>query len=190
MRSVRSMRWLVGTGLVLSALAGGALVAMHAPPAAAESSAARSLAARVQRLEDEEAIRNLLVEYGHDLDTQNLVGYSNLFAKDGTWTGGIGSAQGPAGILAMLQKALAKAPPYDPNKVRSFHLMTNFYIHVDGNRATASSKWTFFARTPDNKLMPRLAGHYDDVFVREDGQWKFLSRVAPHDIPNPTPGEK
>ncbi len=153
------------------------------PVAAAAQS---SLEARVQRLEDEEAIRNLLVEYGHDLDTLDLVAYSNLFAKEGTWSGGIGSAKGPAGILAMLQKATAKSPPYDPKKVRSFHLMTNFSIHVDGDRATAQSKWTFFGRTADNKLEPRLSGHYDDVFIREDGKWKFLSRVAPHDIPNPT----
>lgn len=147
--------------------------------------AANGLETRVQRLEDEQAIRQLLVEYGHDLDTLDLVAYSKLFAKEGTWKGGIGSAKGPDAILAMLQKATAKSPPYDPNKVRSFHLMTNFYIQVDGDRAKARSKWTFIGRSQDNKIEPRLAGHYDDTFIREDGKWKFLSREAPHDIPNP-----
>jgi uncharacterized protein (TIGR02246 family) len=152
-------------------------------PSRGQEAKPSSLEARVQRLEDEQAIRNLLVEYGHDLDTRDLVAYSNLFARDGTWSGGIGHAKGPAAILAMLQKAMGKSPPYDPKHVRSFHLMTNFLIHVDGDRATAYSKWTFFGRTDDNKLAPRLSGHYDDVFVREDGVWKFLSREAPHDIP-------
>jgi len=147
--------------------------------------AANGLESRVQKLEDQEAIRQLLVEYGHDLDTLDLVAYSKLFAKEGTWKGGIGSAKGPDAILAMLQKATAKSPPYDPNKVRSFHLMTNFYIQVDGDRAKARSKWTFIGRSQDNKIEPRLAGHYDDTFIREDGKWKFLSREAPHDIPNP-----
>lgn len=180
MKSVGSLKWAgYAAAVVVSVMASGAGFFGFVQPAWAQS----SLEARVQRLEDEEAIRNLLVEYGHDLDTQNLVAYSNLFAKEGTWSGGIGSAKGPAGILQMLQKALAKAKAYDPNHVRSFHLLTNFYIHVDGDRATANSKWTFFARSDDNKLVPRLSGHYDDVFIREDGKWKFLSRVAPHDIP-------
>jgi hypothetical protein len=149
-----------------------------------------SLEARVQKLEDEEAIRDLLVEYGHDLDTMNVKGYSELFAKEGTWTGGIGSAKGPQGIYEMLSKAFAKAPPFDPNKVRSFHMMTNFAIKVDGDKASSRSKWTFFGRTADNKLEPRLSGHYDDTFIREGGKWKFLSRVAPHDIPNPEEEKK
>ncbi len=166
-------------GVVLSVAGGAAAFAAPAPPARDRS----SLEARVQRLEDEEAIRNLLVEYGHDLDTGDLVAYSQLFAKEGTWSGGIGTAKGPPAILKMLRKAFAKSKPYDPQHVRSFHLMTNFHIRVDGDRATATSKWTFFQRSADDKLVPRLSGHYDDVFIREDGQWKFLSRVAPRDIP-------
>lgn len=173
----RAISYAAVLGLVI-----GAFVVHTNPALGAQQS---SVEARLQKLEDQEAIRDVLIEYGHDLDTQDLVAYSNLFAKEGTWTGGIGSAKTPAGILAMLQKALSKAPPFDPNKVRSFHMMTNFYIKVDGDRATARSKWTFFGRTQDNKLEPRLSGHYDDVFIREDGKWKILSRTAPHDIPNP-----
>jgi len=182
--SVKSRKWIVYAAVLgIAVVASSALLGLRAQAATGGKS---SLEERLQKLEDEQAIRNLLVEYGHDLDTQDLVGYSKLFAKDGTWKGGIGSAQGPEGILAMLQKAMAKAPPFDPNKVRSFHLLTNFFIVVDGDKATARSKWTFFRRTDDNKLAPSLAGHYDDTFVREDGKWKFKSRVAPHDIPNPT----
>ncbi len=154
--------------------------------ASAAAPAQSALEARIQKMEDVAAIRDLLIEYGHDLDTLDLVAYSNLFAKEGTWSGSTGTAKGPAGILAMMQKAMGKSPPYDPNKVRSFHLMTNFFIHVEGDRATARSKWTFFRRSEDNKLVPSMAGHYDDVLIREDGKWKFLSRVAPRDIPNPT----
>ncbi len=175
-------RFAFTTWFVIPIIVAGTFV-VHARPACAQS----SLEARVQKLEDREAIRNLLVEYGHDLDTRNLVGCANLLAKDGTWSGGIGTAKGPAGFLAMLRKLLGKAPPYDPNHVRSFYMMTNFYIQVDGDRATATSKWILFARSPDNKLVPSLSGHYNDVFIREDGKWKFLSRAAPRDIPNPGP---
>ncbi len=164
------------------ALAFGAASFHSNPVFAADPS---SIEARLQKLEDEKAIHEVLIEYGHALDRLDLVAYSRLFAKEGTWSGGIGSAKGPDGILALLQKVTAKAPPFDPNKVRSFHMMTNFAIKLDGDRANVRSKWTFFGRTEDNKLEPRLAGHYDDVFIREDGKWKILSRVAPHDIPNP-----
>lgn len=174
--------WIPTACAVALAVAATGFVMQKHPVGAAQAS---SLEARVQKLEDQEAIRQILVEYGHDLDTLDLVAYSKLFAKEGTWTGGIGSAKSPAGILAMLQKATSKAPPYDPLKVRSFHMMTNFYIQVDGDHAKARSKWTFFGRTAENKIETRLAGHYDDTFIREEGQWKILSRVAPHDIPNP-----
>ena len=149
-----------------------------------------TLEARVQQLEDKEAIRDLLMEYGQRLDTGDWVGYSQLFARQGTWTGSFGTATGPVEILAMLRKSMGPAPAFDPNKVRSLHLLTNCVIQVEGDRATSTSRWTNFARGDDGKLVPRLAGRYEDVLVREDGKWRFLSRLAPRDIPNPeTPAE-
>jgi len=181
MTTLDSGRFIRTTVLAVALVVGAVALDRNLVNAASTS----SVEARLQKLEDERAIHDVLIAYGHALDTLDIDGYSKLFAKEGTWSGGIGSAKGPEGIKAMLQKALAKAPPYDPNKVRSFHMMTNFAIKVDGDRATARSKWTFFGRTQDNKLEPRLAGHYDDTLIRENGEWKILSRVAPHDIPNP-----
>ncbi len=173
------------------------LSANAAEPSAAARGSGAALEARVQqlesrlrRLEDMDAIRDLLIEYGRLLDSGDWVGYSQLFARAGTWTGSFGTATGPTEILAMLRKSLGSIPPYDATRVRSFHLMTNCVIHIDGDRATATSRWTNFGRTDDNKLVPRLAGRYEDLLVREDGKWKFLSRLAPRDIPNPeTPAE-
>ena len=48
-----------------------------------------SLSARLQRLEDTEEIRTLLLDYGRLLDLRDLSGYSQLFAKDGEWVGGL-----------------------------------------------------------------------------------------------------
>ena len=170
--------------------AGAAGVASPAGGASALEARVRQLESRLQRVEDTDAIRDLLIEYGKRLDTGDWVGYSQLFAREGTWTGSFGTATGPTEILAMLRKSLGAMPPYDPSRVRSFHLMTNCVIHLDGDRATATSRWTNFGRTDDNKLVPRLAGRYEDVLVRENGKWKFLSRQAPRDIPNPeTPAE-
>src|SRR5436305_7015703 len=73
-------------------------------PVSAES----STGVRLQRLEDESAIRHLMIEYGHDLDTRDYVAYSKLFAREGVWSGGIGTGRGPAGILAMLQRTVGR----------------------------------------------------------------------------------
>jgi len=183
----------LGAVLLVGAVTASGWGSCHAADSAGSSALEarmHQLESRLRSLEDTDAIRDLLIEYGQRLDTGDWVGYSQLFAQKGTWTGSFGTATGPAEILAMLRKSLGSMPPHDPTKVRSFHLMTNCVVHLDGDRATATSRWTNFGRTEDNKLVPRLAGRYEDVFVRENGKWKFLSRLAPRDIPNPeTPAE-
>jgi uncharacterized protein (TIGR02246 family) len=141
-----------------------------------------SLEAQILRLESEAEIRHLLVEYGRALDTRDLVAYSQLFTKDGVWSGRLGSAQGPEAILALMQKSF-KDSPYDPKNVKSLHLDTNFLIHVQGDKATALSRWTVFNKGPDNKLFSGASGHYDDTLVRVDGRWRFQVRTVTTDIP-------
>jgi SnoaL-like domain len=145
---------------------------------AATSVAARapSLEARVKEIEDRQAIERLLMQYGRALDSRDFATYSQLFATNGEWTGSIGSFRGPAAIQAAMENAF-KGPKPAPGVVTNFHLLTNAIIDIDGDRATAVSKWTF-VRMSDNEPDPALAGEYADTFVREGGQWKFLSRVA------------
>jgi uncharacterized protein (TIGR02246 family) len=140
-----------------------------------------ALAARLQRLEDTEAIRTLLLDYGRFLDARDLAAYSRLFAKDGEWVGGFGSAKGPADILVFMEKNLGTGP----NRGNTYHILSNFIIDVKGDTATAWSRWTFITPGPDGKPVISQAGRYDDTLVREDGRWKFKRRVASNDIPAP-----
>jgi uncharacterized protein (TIGR02246 family) len=140
-----------------------------------------ALAAKLQRLEDIEEIRTLLLDYGRLLDSRDLAGYSKLFAKDGEWVGGFGSAKGPAEILTFMQKNLGTGP----NASKSFHILSNFQIEVKGDAATAWSRWTFVAPGPDGKPVISQAGRYDDILTREDGRWKFKRRTASNDTPAP-----
>ena len=140
---------------------------------------AQSLEARIQRLEDIEQIRTLLLDYGRFLDARDLVAYSRLFAKDGEWVGGFGSAKSPAGIQAFMEKNLGTGP----NRGNTFHILSNFIIDVKGDTATAWSRWTFITAGPDGKPALSQSGRYDDTLVREDGRWKFKRRVASNDIP-------
>jgi len=140
-----------------------------------------SLAARLQRLEDMEEIRTLLLDYGRHLDSRDLAAYSRLFAKDGEWVGGFGSVQGPAGIQAFMEKNLGTGP----NRTNTYHLLTNFVIEVKGDTATAWSRWTFVTPVPDGRPVIAQAGRYDDNLVRENGRWRFKRRVASSDLPAP-----
>ena len=155
-------------------------------PAAATSTAQSSspLERRVQQLEDEKSIREVIVRYGEYLDARDYAGYASLFASDGVWTGGFGSAKGPAAIQEMLEKNLGKAEAGFINK-SNFHLMTTAVIDVDvsGNTAKARSRYMFFTATPDNKPTAALAGRYFDELVRENGQWKIKSRTTHGVIP-------
>jgi len=143
----------------------------------------KSLAVRVQRLEDIEEIRTVLLDYGRFLDSRDFAAYSRLFAKDGEWVGGFGTVQGPAAIQAFMEKNIA-----GPNRGNTFHILSNFEIEVHGDTAKAWSRWTFVTPGADKKPAMSQAGRYDDTLVRENGHWRFKRRTASNDIPVPAPG--
>jgi hypothetical protein len=147
--------------------------------------AQQSVAARIQRLEDIEEIRTVLTNYGRYLDAHDLAAYSALFATDGEWVGGFGTGKGPAGIQALMEKNLGDTAKGKPGS--TYHLLTNFLIDVQGDTATAWSRWNFVVTSSDNKPSIMYGGHYDDTLVRENGHWKFKRRVAVNDIPAANP---
>jgi len=154
--------------------------------AAAQTTRARqtdaTVAARLQRLEDIEEIRILLLDYGRFLDARDLAAYSKLFAKDGEWVGGFGTGRGgPSGILSFMQQSLGTGP----NRGNTFHILSNFEIEVNGDTATARSRWTFVTPAADGKPTISQAGRYDDILIREDGHWRFKRRTASNDLPAP-----
>ena len=170
------------------AIAAAALLcaaAAHAQASSAAPAPNRQTTELVQRIEDRAAIERLLVEYGRTLDARDFKGYSELFAKDGVWSGGMGTVQGPAAIQAFMEKAIP-----GPNTAHNFHILSNFAIDVNGDTATAWSRWTFMVPGPNNTAVAAQSGRYDDTLVREDGRWKFKRRVASNDIPAAGPAPK
>src|SRR5207237_2731571 len=92
----------------------------------------------------------------------------------------LGSARGPAEIEALLLRTLEV---YPDDATRTYHLVANPVIEVDGDRATAESMWCFLTRDADDEPVLSMVGHYVDELVREDGQWRFRRRIAYRDIP-------
>jgi ketosteroid isomerase-like protein len=138
-------------------------------------------AERLRRLEDAEQIRQLNLEYRRVLDARDLEAYGRLFAEDGEWLGGTGYGKGPAGITAMLTERLAGNPA--PPGPTSWHLVTESGVDVRGDWATGTVTWALIQRGDGDQPVMRLLGHYDDVYVRERGRWRYRRRIAYTDIP-------
>lgn len=148
----------------------------------AQTGSAATTAARLQALEDREAIRALMNDYGRTLDSRDFVAFGRLWARDSEFVGGGGnSAKGPAAIQALLEKLLKMNGAPVPG--RDFHLVFNQTIDVSGDSATGLSKGGWMVRKPENRLDMQILADYFDQFVREDGRWKFKRRQIGGDPP-------
>ena len=156
------------------------VVAAQSPKTATSND---SVTARLQRFEDKEEIQALLLDYGRYLDSRDFAGYASLFAKNGEWIGGFGTVPA-ADIKAFMEKAMGTQ-----NTAKNYHLLSNFVITVNGDTATAWSRWAFVVPGERGAAISQ-AGRYDDELVRENGRWKFKKRVASNDTPGPRAAAK
>jgi uncharacterized protein (TIGR02246 family) len=131
-----------------------------------------ALAARLQVLEDRDAIRALLVSYASTLDNRDFAGFEQLWAKDAEFVGGgSNSAKGPSAIRDLLEGLLKKNGAPMPG--RDFHLVMNQTVDVTGDTAVGFSRGTWVVTNPENRLQVSIIANYYDQFVREGGRWKF-----------------
>jgi uncharacterized protein (TIGR02246 family) len=145
-------------------------------PAFAASPASLTVVQRLQRVEDELAIRRVLVDYSATQDARDYAGYAALFARNGEWVNGKTVHKGREAIHKMLVDLYGAPPPGYVNS-ESFHISSNAEIDVNGDRATARSRHLLVMRGPGGEPTPALAGRYEDEFIREEGKWKILRRV-------------
>ena len=104
---------------------------------------ASSLEQRLKQFEDKAEIERLLLDYGRHLDARDFGAYAALFARDGEWVGGFGTVAGPANIKTFMEKAMP-----GQNTAKNYHLLSNFVIAVQGDTATAWSRWAFVVPGP------------------------------------------
>jgi hypothetical protein len=161
-----------------------------------QTKSADSAAARVQRVEDRQAIEQLLMgDYPRALDGNNWAAYAAFFTRDGTliMNGGSTKVTGPAAIQEYFSSrpvpgaaAAASSPcPVPAGGHRSEHVVNNLTLQIQGDTATDQAYWQTIV-TRDCKSVIAGAGHYEDVLKREDGRWKFFKRAIIDDIPPKT----
>jgi hypothetical protein len=128
-----------------------------------------ALLARITRLEDIEAIKQLKARYCDICDDDhNAQRIPEVFAANAIWEGrGIGRAEGHEEIQDLFRRF---------HEAISFsqHMAVNPVIDVDGG--TASGTWYFFGpftMREDNRAVWQAA-RYHEQYVKENGEWKIL----------------
>jgi uncharacterized protein (TIGR02246 family) len=123
-------------------------------------------------VEDRLAIRELLDSYSDAVNRQDAEDWSATWAEDGVWNlpdyPDLGEVRGREAIVTMWKVAMAQYPGVvftaGPGS-----------IVIDGDRAEVRS-YTSEVYDKDGTTK-RDRGRYDDVCVKRDGQWLFLSRT-------------
>jgi ketosteroid isomerase-like protein len=112
-----------------------------------ETDMSTDVEARLKRVEDLLTVQRLIVDYAVHLDNRDYTAYANLFAEDGEWANAEGGYKGRAAIHDMLKKIIG--PVEGAPNPDNFHMPTNFQIDVNGDHATAFSRFFFVIHGPE-----------------------------------------
>jgi hypothetical protein len=127
-----------------------------------------SLEQRIQRIEDELAIGQLRARYCHLLDDRDWPGFIDLFTADGVFQG-LEAVRGHEALMEFFSQRVPKLAE------EFWHFCTNGTVEIDGDTATGRITLEYLSVTGGVSYVS--AGHYEDVMVRQDGRWRFRSRI-------------
>ena len=161
--------------MLASCVVASAVPAAQSGAKSAAKPAGTSATARLAALEDREAIRLVLRDYGRLLDQRKFDEFGQLFAADGEYVSG-GTTRGPEAIGESLRRtfsgnALGLGEP-------NFHVLFNERIELHGDRAEATSQSFYVAPGADGAPQIIMMASYEDVLVRTPAGWKFAKRVV------------
>jgi SnoaL-like domain len=137
----------------------------------------KQLMARVQRLEDLEAIRHTWRDYCTQLDSGNWTGLGDVFTGGATLEmdgleplapGLDGTYQGRAAIISDFYQRTGTGAMEDRRLFATGHLSTNMQIDLQGDEATTLAY--FFEIVANNRV---LIGTYQHRLRREPDRWRF-----------------
>lgn len=120
----------------------------------------------VRSLADKDAIRDLVRRYADCVWQCDIAGAVSLFTEDGVMDTGSGApiVGRPALLEAYKGMLTGDLQPFVHNHV----------IELDGDRATGRCYLDLRATRDGVSMMG--SGHYEDVYIRTAGGWKFRSR--------------
>ncbi len=151
------------------------MLALFLGSGVAQAAQPADTAVRLVALEDREAIRLVLRDYGRLLDERKFDEFGQLFAADGEYVSG-NTTRGPAAIADSLRRIMTSNSLglAEPN----FHVLFNERIELHGDTADATSQSFFVAPGADGAPQIIMMGSYVDSLVRTAQGWKFAKRVV------------
>ena len=127
---------------------------------------------RLRRLEDREAIRELVGRYGYVIDNRDLEGVAELFCEDAILESrdGVMQARGRAAIIELYKGRYAALGP-------TFHYTHDHAITLhETDPDVATGIIASHAEVTRNGEAMLAAIRYFDDYRREDGRWRFAKR--------------
>jgi 3-phenylpropionate/cinnamic acid dioxygenase small subunit len=116
---------------------------------------------------DELDIQRVLTDYAYGCDNRDWALLKSVFTEDAylDYT----STQGPAGsrdeVVAWLEQSLSQ--------VMIQHVVSNFQIDLDGDRAKVRAMFYTAVRLPGQDEMLLTGGYYDEELARTVDGWKI-----------------
>lgn len=129
------------------------------------------LAARLDRLESESAIRALSARYCFAIDNHDVAAVADLFTADARVYSrdGVMDATGRDAIIHQYEGRFAVLGP-------SNHVSHDHWIQFGDDQDRATGTLSAHAELWRNETTMVTALRYDDVYRREDGVWRFQER--------------
>jgi ketosteroid isomerase-like protein len=123
---------------------------------------------RLEALIDRQAIDQLVAgDYPRALDAHDWDAYLAHFTEDGELSLGPQTAKGHAEMRKLLEGL---------GDERIDHAITNLSYRLDGDSATGGAYWQDIGLVNGAPGVV-VAGHYDDILRKVDGEWKFAKRT-------------
>ena len=140
-----------------------------------------SIEARLRRIEDRQAIHDVIVRYCRGVDRSDADLVASAFHDD--------AIDNHFGVVLPFREAIgtlkAARSGGPPSKTTSMHNLCNVLIELDGDIARCESYVTVVVRVPQERGVAidwMHAGRYVDRFERRNGEWRIAHRTVVYDL--------
>lgn len=128
----------------------------------------------IRRLQDAEAIRNLIASYGPLADAGDAAGVAALWSEDGEYdVGGFGIARGRAEIAALIESDTHRALM----AAGCAHVLSPHHITIDGASAQATGYSTVYRKSADGFEAWRVSSNEWYLARQDNGSWLVVRRI-------------
>jgi 3-phenylpropionate/cinnamic acid dioxygenase small subunit len=130
---------------------------------------------------DGEAIRALIQRTAMLLDEEKLAAWVELFDAQGTYELSAYSTEIRRWMTwqlserAELEKMLKEVDEHVRDPARRRHIIGIPLIHIDEERADATSQFSLFRTSPEGQSSLYMVGCYEDRLVKRGGTWRYAA---------------